>query len=132
MTGVTIGTNPGSSPNDVQRNLGNIEDNHVEGYPRLAYFFAECPRYLHLRRFSALAVRMLLYRQHELTVIEAKLLRMEQEDAHRTEHLKDRPSRDYTILKKTEISKEPVKGETKEQKGLYEQLKIELKEYGAL
>src|SRR4051794_14363572 len=56
-------------------------DRYVQGYPRLAYFFSQCPRYLHLRRFAALSIRVQLFRQHELAMMEMELLKLEEEDS---------------------------------------------------
>jgi hypothetical protein len=53
---------------------------HMQGYPRLAYFFSQAPDYIHLRRFSGLSARLLLYRQHELVVLEKKLIHFEIEN----------------------------------------------------
>jgi hypothetical protein len=98
--------------------LGNHEHLHVRGYPKLAFFFSRCPRYLHLRRFSALAVRSLLYRQHELSMLEETLLRLEARDEKRLF------SSDFGHLKSAQD------GQEDEQRRLYEVLKKELKEYG--
>jgi hypothetical protein len=58
-------------------NPGDHADLHVQGYPLLAYLFSLYPRYFHLRRFSGLSVRLLLYRQNELVALEQKLLQLE-------------------------------------------------------
>ncbi|KAF2187639.1 hypothetical protein K469DRAFT_103295 [Zopfia rhizophila CBS 207.26] len=93
---------PHSDPNDALAAF-------AQAYPRLADFFAECPRYLHLRRFSALSVRVLLYRQHELAGLEKELSGLEL----------DAPAKDLGSLKV----------ESGKQRHLYEKIIPELKEY---
>jgi hypothetical protein len=116
-----------SAQNQPPDNPGDDLHLHVNGYPRLAFFFAQSTRYLHLRRFSALAVRLLLYRQHELAVLEESLLDMEKRDATSTDPNRQLFLGDFALLKAAPDTKDGT-----EQKELYEKLKSELKEYGVL
>lgn len=99
---------------------------YVQGYPRLAYFFSQCPRYLHLRRFAALSIRVQLFRQHELAMMEANLLKLEEEDDSSSankaylcdyRHLESDSQRDTT-------------GEMSKRRELYERIETTLKNYG--
>jgi hypothetical protein len=105
-----------SFPDDFADN----PDFYVQGYPKLSYFFSQCPRYFHLRRFSALSIRVQLYRQHELVLLERSLMELEgkEDKLYCT---------DYEHMK-TGSKKEHVKDS--EQRNLYEIIKTELKEYG--
>ena len=108
-----------SAPN-FPDNFADNSDFYVQGYPKLAYFFSQCPRYLHLRRFSALSVRVQLYRQHELVLLEKSLMELEGNDDKFY-------GTDYAHMKTR-----PLKGQKSpsEQRNIYEIIKIELKEYG--
>jgi hypothetical protein len=113
-----------SSAPRAPANPGNHPTLHREGYPRLAFFLSQNTRYLHLRRFSALAIRLLLYRQYKLTGLEKDLLHLEGRDAET----------DPNILKNfacidTEYKRPDTIQETTQYR-LYEKLKEELKEYG--
>lgn len=112
-----------SQQSPAHPNLGNDAQVHRDGYPKIAFFFSQCPRYLHLRRFSALAVRLLLYRQHELCVLEKNLLELEDRDAKSSDTTKRLFRQDFHYLR------EP-NGGNEEQQRVYETLKRELKEYG--
>ncbi|KAF2118192.1 hypothetical protein BDV96DRAFT_379808 [Lophiotrema nucula] len=96
--------NPSSSPRQppgVSAASGNPRDRsdeYVKGYPRLAYFFAECPRYFHLRSFSALSVRALLYRQHQLAYLEEQLIALENEDSRDPDPYRAMYNRDFGKL----------------------------------
>jgi hypothetical protein len=95
-------------------NPPNYATRHVQGYPLLAYFFSMSPQYFHLRRFSALAVRILLYHQHELIVLEKKLLDLDEQNQSKGYHLdhglvtqnskedKDKPNRLHMLLEEIE------------------------------
>jgi hypothetical protein len=114
---------PASAPRAVA-NPGNHPTLHNEGYPRLAFFLSQHTRYLHLRRFSALAIRLLLYRQHRLMGLEKDLLHLEDRDAQfDPDFLKNfaRIDAEYNT---------PVIVREKTQGRLYEKLQNELKEYG--
>lgn len=116
------------SANQHPVNLCNHPQLHVEGYPKLAYFFSRCTRYLHLRRFSAIAIRLLLYREHTLVELEQRLLGLEDRDIKNTDS--NDPSRrlfcaDFALLKAASPS-----NDRHEQRDLYETLKLEMKEYG--
>lgn len=100
---------------------------HAAGYPRLAVFLSKCPRYLHLRRFSALAIRLLLYRQNFLIELENKLHELEVRDANSTEPGRQRFCSDFARLRAS-----PPTQHGSEQNELYETLKNEVKEYGKL
>jgi hypothetical protein len=91
-------------------------DYYAQGYPKLSYFFSQCPRYLHLRRFSALSVRVQLYRQHELVLLEKKLLELEEAEDKLW-------CTDYAHIKTGH-------GSHSVQQKLYATIKTELKEYG--
>ena len=91
------------------------------GYPELASFFSRCSRYLHMRRFSALAVRLLLYRQHEIRTLEKQLEKLEREDACNSNVDNRSFSNDFAKLKEEGCDT---------QKRIYETLKLEMKEYG--
>jgi hypothetical protein len=97
----------------------------AKGYPELASFFSQCSRYLHVRSFSGLAVRLLLYRQHELVDLELKLASLENEDAQDSDPNKRLFSRNFAQLK--------AQGDdtgSLTQRSVYETLKSEMKEYG--
>ena len=113
-----------SSAHHVPKNLGNDEQLHVGGYPKLAYFFSHCTRYLHLRRFTAIAVRLLLYRQHQLVVLEKNLLELEANDAKSVDLDRRLFCTDFGRLKSPQTPNEY------EQRALYEELQREMKEYG--
>jgi hypothetical protein len=116
------------SAHQAPNNPGNYVDQHTHGYPKLSFFFSQCNRYVHLRRFSALAVRLLLYRQHELTVLEENLLDLEKADAQSGVPNRQRFSEDFGHLKAASSGSFPEG----EQYRIYEKLKLELKEYGEL
>lgn len=111
---------PSTPARNAPDNSPNNPDFYVKGYPKLSYFFAQCPRYLHLRRFSALSVRVQLYRQHELALLERSLMELEgkEDGAYCT---------DYAHLK---ADSSQGHGSHSEQRNLYEIIKSELKEYG--
>ncbi|CAN9104855.1 unnamed protein product [Alternaria alternata] len=118
----TLQQTPASAPRAVA-NPGNHPTLHNEGYPRLAFFLSQHTRYLHLRRFSALAIRLLLYRQHRLMGLEKDLLHLEDRDAQfDPDFLKNfaRIDAEYNT---------PVIVREKTQGRLYEKLQNELKEY---
>ncbi|KAF2785824.1 hypothetical protein K505DRAFT_380661 [Melanomma pulvis-pyrius CBS 109.77] len=94
---------------------------YVQGYPKLAYFFSQCPRYLHLRSFSALSVRVQLYRQHDLILLEQRLLELERGTSSGG---RSHDCKDYASLKYGSDTNERC-----EHQKLYETIKIELKEY---
>ena len=96
------------------------------GYPELASFFSRCSRYLHLRRFSALAVRLLLYRQHEIRTLEEKLETLEREDACDSNANNRSFSNNFATLKEEGCDTQKLYT----QKRIYETLKLEMKEYG--
>ncbi|OAL55945.1 hypothetical protein IQ07DRAFT_595584 [Pyrenochaeta sp. DS3sAY3a] len=106
-------------------NLSDRFELHTQGYPRLAFFFSQNSRYLHLRRFSALAVRNLLYRQHELIELEKNILQLEARDSNSSSPRRQRFCGDFALLKGA--SYDPKIG--LEQQQLYTTLKSELKEY---
>jgi hypothetical protein len=101
-------------------NPADNPDFYVQGYPKLSYFFSQCPRYLHLRRFSALSVRIQLYRQHQLVLLEKRLMELEAEEGNFY-------CTDYAYIKTR-----PLEGHRTDskQRNLYEMIKMELKEYG--
>jgi len=101
-------------------NFADDPDFYAQGYPKLSYFFSQCPRYLHLRRFSALSIRVQLYQQHELVMLEKRLMELEEKEKHIY-------CRDYEYIK-TASNKGHV-GDS-EQRNLYDTIKTELKEYG--
>jgi hypothetical protein len=115
---------PLQQPGMVNPNPGSDSRVHVQGYPQLSFFFSQCPRYLHLRRFSALAVRLLLYRQHALTLLEKDLLELENKDALHSDP--DHRALCHDFGKLESVTPE----ESLDQKELYKRLKTELKEYG--
>ncbi|KAF2662856.1 hypothetical protein K491DRAFT_4891 [Lophiostoma macrostomum CBS 122681] len=98
---------------------------HVQGYPKLAYFFSHCSHYLYLRRFSGLAVRALLYRQHKLVVLEKKLYALEIGNQSSTDWRRNRLQEDYGYLTDEGFQ------EAKDVRNLYEEMERELKEYEA-
>lgn len=115
--------NPPSASN-MPHNPADHVDLYVPGYPRLAYFFSASPRYFHLRRFSALSARLLLYRQHELMVLERKLLEVEN---------KNYGERDRRRLYNKDfryVMSDGETGEAKELLDLYKETSCALKEYG--
>jgi hypothetical protein len=116
-----------SSVHQAPNNLGNHSQQHIEGYPKLAFFFSQGTRYLHLRSFSALAIRLLLYRQHQLTVLEKNLLELEARDAGSSD-----PNRQFSLRNFACLYAGPFtsSGQGDQQHELYETLKCELKEYG--
>lgn len=115
-----------SSAQQAPNNPVNHSALNHGGYPELASFFSQCSRYLHLRRFSALAVRLLLYRQHEIRTLEEKLENLERLDACDSDPIKRFFSRDFAHLKAESYDA----GELHTQKSMYETLKVEMKEYG--
>ncbi|KAF1840533.1 uncharacterized protein K460DRAFT_421472 [Cucurbitaria berberidis CBS 394.84] len=115
---------PTSSVHQAPTNVGNHAELHVEGYPKLAFFFSQCARYLHLRRFSAIAVRLLLYRQHELIALEENLIELEARDFNSGDDRRRLSSVNFAHLKA-----EPSTPSGLEQRQLYETLKLEMKEY---
>lgn len=114
------------SAQQAPSNPTNHQKVNYEGYPELATFLSQCSRYLHLRRFSALAIRLLLYRQHELIELEGKLEKLERANARDSDPNKQLFSRNFTLLKAEAHGTE--KHDT--QKAVYETLKSEMKEYG--
>jgi hypothetical protein len=115
-----------SSAQQAPNNLLNHSTSNYKAYPELASFLSRCSRYLHLRRFSALAVRLLLYRQHELATLEKKLETLEHADAQDNDPEKRLFSKDFAHLKAQVHST----GAYDTQKKVYEALKSEMKEYG--
>ena len=111
-------------------NAANHADFHAQGYPKLAYFFSRCPRYLHLRRFSALSARVLLYRQHELVVLEKKLLELEKKTESSSLKGNRRFYHEEYLRANSEEEREAYEKAYEEQRNLYKTLKDELKEYG--
>ena len=102
-------------------------ERHVQGYPRLAYYFAQTPRLLHLRQFASLSIRSLLYRQHRLAELEDKLLDVECENAESSETDQRMCVRDFRYMRdEPGANKEMIKA----QRTLYEEIQRELKEYG--
>lgn len=115
-------------------NLGDDARSYTEGYPTLAHFFSQCSRYLHLRRFSALAVRLLLYRQHHLITLEKELLKSEARDANSVDLDRNNFCRDFARLQNARFQdarpdSTPPTQDVLEQWELYETLKKEMKEY---
>lgn len=104
--------------------LGDNRTLHREGYPGLAFFLSQNSKYLHLRRFSALAIRLLLYRQHRLTGLEKDLLHLENRDANLDPDFLRNFARIDAEYNKPDIIREKTQGR------LYEKLQNELKEYG--
>src|SRR4051812_24529002 len=89
-------------PPSVETTSGNPRDHsheYVKGYPRLAYFFSECPRYFHLRSFSALSVRALLYRQSELVDLEKQLTALENADSRDPDSYRRVYNEDFEALR---------------------------------
>jgi len=115
-----------SSAQQTPNNLVNHSTLNNGGYPELASFFSQCSRSLHLRRFSALAARLLLYRQHELIVLERRLKTLECKDAQDNDRDKRLFSENYALLKK----QSRATGIPDTQYEVYETLKSEMKEYG--
>jgi hypothetical protein len=106
----------------VPLNPADQERMHVPGYPRLAFWFAKLPRYLQLRRFSGLSIRLLLHRQNELAVLEKRLLLLEQElDQEETSR---KYNRDFDCVI------EDRQGESRRLLDLLEEGRHKLKEYG--
>lgn len=64
-------------PPNITTNPYDDEGSYALGYPRLALCFSQAPHYLHLRRFSALSIRLLLRRQSELILLERRILDLE-------------------------------------------------------
>ena len=114
------------SAQQAPSNPVNHQKVNFEGYPELATFFSQCSRYLYMRRFSALAIRLLLYRQHELIELERKLEELEHANAHDSDPNKQLFSGDFTRLKAEAYGA----GEYDTQKAVYETLKSEMREYG--
>ncbi|KAL6711941.1 hypothetical protein ACN47E_002984 [Coniothyrium glycines] len=115
-----------TSPPVEQSDIGNCEDEHVNGYPKLVYFFAEFPNYLHLRKFSELATRLLLYRQHESTVMKIKLIELEKRDKLGPDATRRAFCRDYSLIKDVSLEMNDLEDE---QHRSYEAFEIELKKY---
>ena len=113
-----------SSAQPAPANPGNHATLHKDGYPSLAFFFSQNSRYLHLRKFSALAIRVLLYRQYKLTRLEKDLLHLEQRDAEKNPNI----LKDFALIE-SESRSSGVPPEAT-QCWLYEELQNELKEYG--
>ncbi|KAI4915778.1 hypothetical protein J4E90_004224 [Alternaria incomplexa] len=112
-----------SSAQPAPANPGNHATLHKDGYPSLAFFFSRNSRYLHLRKFSALAIRVLLYRQYKLTRLEKDLLHLEQRDAEKNPNI----LKDFALIE-AESRSSGVPPEAT-QCWLYEELQNELKEY---
>ncbi|KAF2869485.1 hypothetical protein BDV95DRAFT_101614 [Massariosphaeria phaeospora] len=111
----------------IPENLSNDADLYAQGYPRLAYWFSLSPRYLQLRRFVALSIRILLYRQHELVMLERKLIELERKNEDSPPGSESwRRNRDFEALY-------PQPGETQETaevRKLYETIDQKTKAYG--
>lgn len=124
MENLVVNPSSQQQPRSAPNNSANDPNSYVQGYPKLAYFFSQCPRYLHLRSFSALSTRVQLYRQHELVLLEKRLLQLEREtfSARRSPDCND-----YAHLKYGSIETDVGPSE---QRDIYEMIKIELKEYG--
>ncbi|KAF2730148.1 hypothetical protein EJ04DRAFT_580063 [Polyplosphaeria fusca] len=115
-----------SSPLQAPNDPDQYAEQHVKGYPLLAYWFAQHPRALHLRRFSALSVRMLLHHQHRLVDLEDKLLKRENEDAASKETDKRMRVKDFKFLNNERV----VDGESANTQGaLYKEINATLKDY---
>jgi len=61
-------------------------DQYAKGYPRLAAFYNSDPDFRVFRRFGTLRNRLLLYRQHELVVLEKCLFDMDNTDSEKNEY----------------------------------------------
>ena len=97
---IPLTNDPSQRSTDRPRcSLGDDAGLHVDGYPKLSFFFSQCPEFLHLRRFSALAVRALLYRQHQLAILEKELLAAEKRDAGSSDENRKLFSHDFQRLK---------------------------------
>ncbi|ORY19463.1 hypothetical protein BCR34DRAFT_582182 [Clohesyomyces aquaticus] len=127
MNNPTSPPQPPSTASNLPMNFANrYADLHVKGYPKLAYLFSQSPHVLHLRRFASLSVRLLLYRQHELVMLESRLLELENSDATSSEGERASYRYDYQPLKNATVD-DP--GTLQEQREVYEKLKKELKDY---
>ncbi|KAF2281198.1 uncharacterized protein EI97DRAFT_454409 [Westerdykella ornata] len=85
----------GTPASDMPLNPADEPEFYEKGYPSLAYFFSNNPRYLHLRRFSGLSIRLLLYRQCELVHLEKQLLGMDKSNISSIEGRRSRYHIDY-------------------------------------
>lgn len=120
--------NPPSESN-IPDNPPDHDEFHVPGYARLAYFFAQCPQYNHLRRFSDLSARVLLYRQHKLVILEKKLSGLDH--YYYSKGKKDQRSYHRDLGLVIEGTGEQL-ADSQKFRELLENIELELKEYGKI
>lgn len=99
---------------------GEYAQQHVKGYPMLAYLMGNAPLAAHVRRFATLSMRNILYLQADIQFLEKKLFVAENRDSRsgyslNWQHLKD-----------------SANSENKEQYELIRDLRVLMEQYGKL
>lgn len=97
---------------------------HTPGYPALSYFLGMAPQSTHLRRFSAISMRNLLYLQHELQALEIRLLEAECRDSRSGQGDESSYAKDFSYLKLSAETSGPHK-----QYDIFIETKEKIKEY---
>ena len=99
----------------------NSVDDHPEGYPQLAAFINSDENFTIARKYGYLRTRVLLYRQDELSVLEKKLIALDDDDKENGRQLALRSRKNDE-----ETDKDPVYS----RKALMQRIDDKLKEYG--
>ena len=74
-------TSSSSSPSSLSEGLSDVQEEPIQGWPKLALLMGKTPDFAAFPRFRDLNVKSLLYYQCQLTILRRKLHKLEHEDA---------------------------------------------------